>query len=285
MTLLVRNEGDILRDNIEFHLRMGVDYIFATDNGSTDNTVEILNEYVKKGILTLVHEPKQDYAQAKWVNRMADMAFEQFGPCFIFHCDADEFWFSKSGNLKNELATYPLVDCLAVKVNNVLLRFNNFLETFPEDAVLDIVNPLSTNDIRQDSIKNSMYIFPYPDKAFYRANKYMPHVTGGNHRLVERKISVTKESRDITVYHFPIRSFAQFTRKVIEGGSAIVSNPDLAPAFGWHWRRWYQQYIDGTLQEAYRLLVLDNEEAATYAARNVLVINENLPKKLGIRRN
>ncbi|HJM57083.1 MAG TPA: hypothetical protein QF446_07130 [Planctomycetota bacterium] len=36
MTLLVRNEEDILATNIEYHLARGVDFIIATDNLSDD---------------------------------------------------------------------------------------------------------------------------------------------------------------------------------------------------------------------------------------------------------
>ena len=32
MTLLVRDEQDIIRENIEFHLSQGIDYFIATDN-------------------------------------------------------------------------------------------------------------------------------------------------------------------------------------------------------------------------------------------------------------
>ena len=34
MTLVVRDEVDIIRQNIDFHLARGVDYLIAVDNGS-----------------------------------------------------------------------------------------------------------------------------------------------------------------------------------------------------------------------------------------------------------
>jgi hypothetical protein len=59
MTLLVRNEEDIVRYKIDFQLRRGVDFIIATDNGSGDGTRDILRKYEKKGVyILLTKKPK-----------------------------------------------------------------------------------------------------------------------------------------------------------------------------------------------------------------------------------
>ena len=50
MTLLVRNEEDILKENIEFHLNQGVDHIIATNNLSTDGTTQILEDFKNRVI-------------------------------------------------------------------------------------------------------------------------------------------------------------------------------------------------------------------------------------------
>jgi len=121
MTLLVRNEEDILRYNIDFHLSRGVDFIIVTDNGSTDSTGDILREYEERGILHLIDEPTHNHNQAEWNNRMAEIARDQYDADIIFHCDADEFWYPKSGNLKDEIANRP-EDILFVDVINVLLE-------------------------------------------------------------------------------------------------------------------------------------------------------------------
>ena len=57
MTLLVRDEEDILEANIDHHFAQGVDFVIATDNGSVDDTAGILERYEREGRLRLIHEP------------------------------------------------------------------------------------------------------------------------------------------------------------------------------------------------------------------------------------
>ncbi len=45
MTLLVRNEEEILEANLDYHLAQGVSFVIVTDHGSTDATPEILEGY------------------------------------------------------------------------------------------------------------------------------------------------------------------------------------------------------------------------------------------------
>ena len=40
MTILAKNEIDVIEENIKFHLKQGIDFIIATDNNSTDGTKE-----------------------------------------------------------------------------------------------------------------------------------------------------------------------------------------------------------------------------------------------------
>ena len=107
MTLTVRNEADIVEDNLRYHRAQGVDLFIVLDNGSTDGTVEILERHERAGMLTLLHRPGTMLSiQRKGTTEIARLAYEM-GADWVFHNDADEFWWPVDGDLKETFERIP----------------------------------------------------------------------------------------------------------------------------------------------------------------------------------
>ena len=101
MTLLVKNEEDILESNLQFHKAMGVDGFIVTDNNSTDSTLEIIKRYQAKGwIKEVIIERATNYCQKEWVDRMIMIAKKRYGADWVINADADELWYCPERNLK-----------------------------------------------------------------------------------------------------------------------------------------------------------------------------------------
>ena len=105
MAFKIRDEGDVLEHNLRFHHALGVDHFIVTDNGSTDETVDILARYAEAGLLTVIRAPDMDYREegARWMTEMARLAATELGADWVVHTDADEFWWPIEGSLKQVL--------------------------------------------------------------------------------------------------------------------------------------------------------------------------------------
>lgn len=56
---LFKNEGRFLKEWLDFHIAVGVDHFYMYNNNSDDNYLEILNEYIEKGIVDLIDWPRK----------------------------------------------------------------------------------------------------------------------------------------------------------------------------------------------------------------------------------
>ena len=107
MTLLVRDEADIVETWLRYHLARGVDVVIATDHRSVDGTTDVLHEYARDGRVVLLHEDADVLRQAEWVTRMARLAATEHGADWVIPSDADEFWWPRAGSFEEILAAVP----------------------------------------------------------------------------------------------------------------------------------------------------------------------------------
>ena len=54
---IMKNEGDYIKEWLDFHLKVGVEHFFIYNNDSTDDMLEILRPYEDMGVVTVVNFP------------------------------------------------------------------------------------------------------------------------------------------------------------------------------------------------------------------------------------
>jgi hypothetical protein len=245
MTLLCRDEDDILDANLRFHLEQGVDYIIAMNNLSVDGTGGILEAYERAGVLTLINQEKNTYDQDRWVTQMARMAKEVHGADWVINNDGDEFWWPRQGTLKDVLAALP------PSIEMVRVPRHNFLP-----AQFDTGQFHERMRIREAGSRNS-FGEPLPPKACHRGFVDID-VAFGNHFAKRGDLALREIDGPpmIEILHFPLRTYAQFERKITVGGAALEKNIRLDKAIGSNWRRLLKEHNCGRLYEYYQLQIL-----------------------------
>ncbi|WP_342150892.1 glycosyltransferase family 2 protein [Methylorubrum sp. SB2] len=267
MTLLVRDEEDILRENLAFHLDRGVDHVILMDNASVDGTAEIAHDFARSGVLTYLHQPEDDYAQGRWVTAMARRAFDEFGAAWVINNDADEFWWPRHGSLRDALATIP-PDALAASAERT-----NFVARTPETGRfwqrMDVRCRVSLNPLGR----------PLPGKVAHRGAADI-EVAQGNHAATRPGQAPSVAPAPILILHFPVRTRAQLVNKIAKGGAAYARNTDLDPGIGSTWRILYDTLRRDGLDAVYEGDLYDAARIGAGLRDGSLIRDERLKQAL-----
>ncbi len=265
MTLLVRDEEDILRANLDFHLAHGVDEFVLMDNRSVDGTADIAREYERAGCLRYVFQPQDDYSQSRWVTAMAERAVRELEADWVIHSDADEFWCPHDGSLKDELrAVDPDVAAVCAERTNFVARPR-------DDDAEPFWRRMNVRHIRSlNSVGN-----PLPAKIAHRG---IPGVVvgQGNHQAWIDGAPVRPDPVPITILHFPVRSRAQYMNKIAKGGAAYARNTELGLGYGRTWREAYRKFLDGRFDEAFAKELFSDDDVERGLAAGSLVRDDRL---------
>jgi hypothetical protein len=258
LLMAVRDEADILADNLRFHFARGVDFAVVADNGSTDGTRDVLEQFRRDGRLAWHDEPDRGYHQSAWMTRLSHEARTKHGADWLLCCDADEFWRPHHGDLKDFVAAQRALVLRCARQNEIAVRSPG-REALPflQQRFAPVLRPrrwrfpCAERAARElsDSAVPGVLLHEEGPKVLARAD-VVDAITQGSHDIRSSRWLWRARPRDLTIHHFPIRTQSQFAAKVAAGGAAYART-DLPPAVGWHWRHWHACAQAGRLDEAF----------------------------------
>jgi Glycosyl transferase family 2 len=268
MTLLARDEEDVVEENLIYHLERGVDFVVATDNNSSDATPEILERYQREGHVHLIHEPSTDFAQHIWRTRMARLAATEFGADWVIDNDADEFWWpTEHRDLKALFASQP------EHVQAVMARKLNFVprpdgdEPFYERMLL-----------RDNEGRNLIGRLILPKVAHRGAADVS--VGTGSHRITLDGVAPKSHPAPLEILHYSVRNFPSFETRVRNAAQALPdeSADDRTGNVSAQYREMIQIWRAGRLRDYYAALTVDEDQAEEEIAAGRLVRDDRLAR-------
>jgi hypothetical protein len=263
MTLLCRDDEDIVGHSIAYHLAQGVDFIIATDNASVDRTPDILRGFERAGKLKLIHEPGRNFDQDRWVTRMARMAAAEYGAEWVINSDTDEFWLSTKSSLRDALLSFgPDVQALAVRRYDLIPPAGDGWAPFFESMTVRAIRPASR--------KADPRMWKVCHRGFADVS-----VVFGNHNVRRGEVRINPlHDHPLEILHFPIRSMAQFELRLRQGAEAVQANERLSDGFAQHWSNPYRDYVlTGRMAELYANKTMSDDRIAAGLASGTLEVD------------
>lgn len=265
MTVLARDEDDVIDAQIAFHLNAGVDFVVATDNLSQDRTTAILESYAREGFLHLIREDSEGLRQGEWVTRMARLATAEFGADWVINSDADEFWWPRGPSLKDVFAAVP------ERFGVVEAFWRNFVPR-PDDGAF-FAERMTARLSSQAPINDPRSVYRPVIKIAHRADPNVL-VGRGNHGLIGSPLVPLRTWHPIEVLHFPLRSRAQWMRKVQLQGDAFTKHIERVGA-AYHLTA-YDALQSGRLDQQHESLVVSGDGVERGLAERTLELDIRL---------
>jgi hypothetical protein len=264
MTLLARDEVDIVDSWLAFHLNAGVDMVIATDNRSQDGTTDVLQEYARTGHLHLIHEPGEDLRQDQWVTRMARLAATEYAADWVINSDADEFWWPRGASLSDVLGAVP------PRYGTV----GAFLRVFcPRPGEEQFAERMTVRFSALAPINDPASLYKPIRKIIHRGHPEI-RLTRGNHALIDSPFAPLRGWFPIECFHFPLRSEAQSAHKAKLQGEAFERHVARPPT-AYH-ADMFSALRSDRIGEYYARLVVSDDELERGLADGRLVVDTRL---------
>jgi glycosyltransferase involved in cell wall biosynthesis len=242
---MVRNEADIVRVNVLYHLSLGFDRLLILDNASTDGTRRELRRLGRDHRVRWMRD-RGPFRQGEVFTELARQAFSE-GADWVAPVDADDFWYSRRSSLKQVLAESGAA---ALRVRHVdFIQRREQRESSPDELLYMIrrVSEPVDRALAPELLaagKVSYIEMARLQKLISLASEAVKMVKGA-HSLhgVEGPV---RETDKLILLHAPLRSLAHLESRAASADRRFGTGASLGP--GWHARRWQRLMEEGVLE-------------------------------------
>lgn len=223
---IYKNESCYLKEWIEYHILIGVDHFYLYNNNSSDDYLNVLQEYIDKNIVTLIDWEKPQSQMEAYQNCVNSYSNETNWFCFI---DIDEFIVpNKDNNINDFLKEFCNKPILIVYwkcfgASGIYKRNSNRLVT--EDFVLSwgkytnigkvFYNTAFSYDIEIFKGSNMHYMWARKGKM------KLPPVNVFNKVCIYNNDHANSKDFPIQINHYVTKSLEEYINKKMKRGGGV----------------------------------------------------------------
>lgn len=222
---LFKNEGRFLKEWLDFHIAVGVDHFYMYNNNSDDNYLDVLNDYIEKGIVDLIDWP-QKFPQMPAYKHCFDNRKNESR--WIGYIDIDEFvcpkfesdikkWLVKYSKYPSVLLYWKVFGTSGVLVHDdnrlVIEQYTSCYDKPTTFSKLFINTKFNFVTFKSPHILNASINFCGISLYIPPVNEYKKFICFGLHRVPFFKKEITiqinhywSKAYDIFVYNKTVRS-------------------------------------------------------------------------------
>ena len=230
-----KNETMNLKLWLDHYLWQGAEHFYLIDNGSTDEPLNILQEYIDKGIVTY-HYLSEKHKQQEHYRNVFDHERLKEKTVWLAVCDLDEFF-------------YGVDQKLVYKIKSLENNFDYILcnwKMFGSDGY--ITQP---KDIRTDITHCAEKLWN-ETKYIFKTNAIKNSSNISVHWLVDipyiHKRRIRYANKLIRLNHYPIQSLEFFKKVKMIRGDATSKTSDNVRDLSYFERYNYKETTDETLK-------------------------------------
>lgn len=232
---MIKNESDIIESFIRYNLNI-FDEMLILDNGSTDDSANIINELQNENLpIVLLNDRDGYYDQNDKMTCLLKKAIWEYGADIVCPLDADEFMSSDFANPREIIEN--------VDVNLYYqVKWETYVATANDDVNVNFI-PSRITHKREDKYE-TLYkvIIPKSIVSYFDVSIDM-----GSHNLVfknpHEKLTPVRLS-NLRIAHFPLRSIEQCMSKILVGWPNLIKKNKENSIWGHHWKSFFEKIKD-----------------------------------------
>ena len=223
----IKNEADIIESFVRYHLNI-VDLMIILDNGSTDDTLDILNQLKKEDLpIVVINDEDRYFEPFIKYNYLLDVALNEYSADIICPLDCDEFIVCDEGNPRD------LIEKISSN-SYYVLKWRTYVPTFTDNENIKFI-PSRITHVRDEKLETNYKVIVTKELV----DNFDIKLSIGNHDIdvdeeFEDKIKCI-ESAELNIAHFPLRSINQTKSKVLVGYPNTLSRNTVVKGTSFHY--------------------------------------------------